>query len=66
MGANGPQKLPEGVAEPDDTTQVFAPTCGRVNTFLADHFIIKTVDTDAHNNITNPSVGRPLANALLA
>jgi hypothetical protein len=66
MGANGPQKLPEGVAEPDDTTQAFAPKRGKVNTFLADQFIIKTVDTDAHNNITNPSVGRLLANTLVA
>jgi hypothetical protein len=66
MGANGPQKLQPGVAEPDDTTQAFAPKRGKVNTFLADQFIIKTAETDAHNNITNPTVGRLLARTILA
>jgi hypothetical protein len=66
MGANGPQKLPAGVAEADDTMQAFAPKRGKVNTFLADQFIIKTEETDAHNNITNPTVGRLLAKTILA
>lgn len=66
MGANGPQKLQAGVAEPDDTTQAFTPKRGKVNTFLADRFIIKTTETDAHNNIINPTVGRLLARTILA
>lgn len=66
MGANGPQKLDPGAAEPDDTAQVFAPKCGRVNTFLADKFIMKTFKTDAHNNVTNPTVGHLLAKIILA
>jgi hypothetical protein len=66
MGANGPQKLQPGVVEPDDTTQAFAPKPGKVNTFLADEFIVKTSETDAHNNITNPTVGRLLAKTILA
>ena len=66
MGANGPQKLAQGAAEPDDSTQAFAPKCGKVNTFLADQFIVKTPDVDAHNNVTNPTVGRLLAKTILA
>jgi pimeloyl-ACP methyl ester carboxylesterase len=66
MGANGPQKLEPGAAEADDTTQTFAPKRGKVNTFLADQFIIKTASTDAHNNITNPTVGRLLAKTILS
>jgi hypothetical protein len=66
MGANGPQKLDPGTVEPDDTTQAFAPTRRKVNTFLADEFIVKTADVDAHNNITNRTVGRHLAKTILA
>jgi hypothetical protein len=66
MGANGPQKLQPGLAEPDDTTQAFAPKRGKVNTFLADVFIVKTPVTDAHNNVTNPTAGRLLARAILS
>jgi hypothetical protein len=66
MGANGPQKLDPTRIEPDDTTQLFAPKRGKVNIFLADKFIIKTNETDAHNNITNPTVGRLLARTILA
>jgi pimeloyl-ACP methyl ester carboxylesterase len=66
MGANGPQKLQEGVAELDNATEGFAPKRGKINTFLADAYIIKTKDTDAHNNITNPTVGRLLARTILA
>ena len=66
MGANGPQKLDPGAAEPNDTAQVFAPTRGKVNTFLADQFIVKTKETDAHNNVTNPTVGRLVAKVILA
>jgi hypothetical protein len=65
MGANGPQKLEEGVAEPDDTSRAFKPKPGKVNTFLADAFIVKTAQTDAHNNVTNPEVGRLLAATIL-
>jgi hypothetical protein len=66
MGANGPQRLQEGVAELDNTNQDFAPKRGKINTFLADAYVIKTKDTDAHNNITNPTVGRLLARTILA
>jgi hypothetical protein len=66
MGANGPQKLDPGAAEPDDTAQAFAPKPRKVNTFLADRFIVKTPDVDAHNNITNATVGRLLAKTILA
>ncbi len=66
MGANGPQKLPAGVAEADDTTQAFAPKRGKVNTFLADKFIVKTPQSDAHNNVTNAACGRLLARTVLA
>jgi hypothetical protein len=66
MGANGPQKLASGAAEPDDTTQAFKPKQGKVNTFLADAFIVKTPDIDAHNNVTNPQVGRLLAATIIA
>jgi hypothetical protein len=66
MGANGPQKLDPGAAVPDDTTQAFAPKRGSVNTFLADQFIVKTPKVDAHNNVTNATVGRLLAMTILA
>jgi hypothetical protein len=66
MGANGPQKLDPGAAEPDDTTQAFAPKRGSVNTFLAEKFIVKTPEVDVHNNVTNPTVGRLLAMTILA
>jgi hypothetical protein len=66
MGANGPQKLDPGAAEPDDTAQTFAPKRGKVNTFLADKFIVKTAESDAHNNVANPTVGRLLAKTILA
>ena len=66
MGANGPQKLDPGAVEPDDTTQAFKPKRGKVNTFLADKFIVKTPEVDAHNNVTNATVGRLLAMTILA
>jgi hypothetical protein len=66
MGANGPQKLDPGAAEPDDIAQTFAPKRGKVNTFLADKFIFKTADVDAHNNVANPTAGRLLAKTILA
>ncbi|QSR85251.1 hypothetical protein [Methylacidimicrobium sp. B4] len=66
MGANGPQKLAPGVAELDDVTQAFDPKRGKVNTFLADGFIVKTAQVDAHNNVTNPTVGCLLARTILA
>ena len=66
MGANGPQLLAQGVAELDVTTQVFAPKRGKVNTFLADTYILKTAETDAHNNVTNATVGHLLAQTILA
>jgi hypothetical protein len=61
MGANGPQKLKPGAAEPDGAASAFKPKRGKVNTFLADAFIIKTPTLDAHNNVATPEVGRLLA-----
>ncbi|EJZ19056.1 hypothetical protein NE852_24980 (plasmid) [Rhizobium sp. Pop5] len=61
MGANGPQHLKAGQAVADDTDAVFAPKPGKVNTFLADKYIIKTATSDAHNNVANEEVGRLLA-----
>ena len=61
MGANGPQHLKAGQAAADDTDAVFAPKSGKVNTFLADKYIIKTAASDAHNNVTNEEIGRLLA-----
>ncbi|MBR0974633.1 MULTISPECIES: hypothetical protein [Bradyrhizobium] len=66
MGANGPQKLEPGASEPDNITQVFAPKRGKVNTFLADAYILKTNQTDAHNNVTNAVVGQLLASVIQA
>jgi hypothetical protein len=66
MGANALQKLEPGAAEPDDTMRVFAPKRGKVSTFLADDFIVKTAEVDAHNNVTNPTVERLLAKTILA
>ncbi|MBY5798857.1 hypothetical protein [Rhizobium leguminosarum] len=61
MGANGPQHLKAGQAVEDDTDAVFTPQAGKVNTFLADKYIIKTAASDAHNNVANEDVGRLLA-----
>lgn len=66
MGANGPQKLDPGAMVPDTTTLDFSPKRGKVNTFLADKYIIKTDTTDAHNNVRNETVGKLLASAILA
>lgn len=66
MGANGPQKLAAGLAEPDDVTQAFQPKAGKVNTILADAFVVKTAEIDAHNNVATPTVGRLLATTLLS
>jgi hypothetical protein len=66
MGANGPQKLDPSDMEPDDAAQTFKPKRGKINTFLADAFIVKTDQTDAHNNITNSQCGRLLAATILS
>jgi hypothetical protein len=66
MGANGPQKLAAGAAEPDCTAEPFKPMRAKINTFLADTFILKTATTDAHNNVDNATCGRLLAKTLLA
>jgi MFS superfamily sulfate permease-like transporter len=64
MGANGAQKLTLAVLAPDVSGQDFAPRRKMVNGFLADAYIIKTNQTDAHNNITNPTVGKLVAAVL--
>ncbi|MGR9404449.1 hypothetical protein ACU8M5_32535 (plasmid) [Rhizobium leguminosarum] len=61
MAANGPQHLTAGQAVADYSDTVFAPQVGKVNTFLADKYIIKTAASDAHNNVANEDVGRLLA-----
>jgi hypothetical protein len=66
MGANGPQKLDPRAVEANDTGEAFAPKRCKINTFLADKFVVKTSETDAHNNVTNPTVGRLLARTVLA
>ena len=66
MGANGPQKLQPGTAEPDDTAETFRPKRGKVNTILADTFIVKTPTIDAHNNVANLQAGRLLAATIMA
>jgi len=61
MGANGAQKLaPESLA-PDVADETFRPVAGKVNRFRADGYILKTATVDAHNNVTNPTVGRLVA-----
>lgn len=64
MGANGPQHLSDHQIVASDTTSNFAPQREKVNTFLADKYIVKNGKTDAHNNVTNPTVGRLLAAVL--
>ena len=66
MGANGAQKLDAAVLAPDNTGAPFAPAAGKVNGFLADSYIVKTAASDAHNNVTNPTVGRLVAAVLEA
>lgn len=66
MGANGPQKLDPIVLEPDDKALAFEPKRRKVNTFLADEFIVKIPDVDAHNNVANSAVGRLFAKTILA
>jgi hypothetical protein len=64
MGANGAQKLTANVIAPDHSGQNFAPQRGKVNGFLADSYIVKTNDCDAHNNVANSTVGRLVAAVL--
>lgn len=66
MGANGPQKLDPAVLEPDDVARIFKPKRKKVNTVLADAFIVKTNDKDSHNNVTNSECGRLLAATIMA
>jgi hypothetical protein len=66
MGANGPQGMDAGTFVADDTAKQFSPTRGKVNTFLADSYIVKTDSSDAHNNVTNADVGRLVASVLEA
>lgn len=65
MGANGPQHLGADQVITGSTTE-FKPERGKVNTFLADGYVVKTDDVDAHNNVTNPTVGRLLSSVLNA
>jgi hypothetical protein len=65
MGANGPQKLDAAVLEPEDTNQTFKPKRQKVNRILADAFILKTAEVDAHNNVANATCGRLLASVIM-
>jgi hypothetical protein len=62
MGANGPQGFSTGVVTCDPTALLLTP--GVINTVLADTFILKTSESDAHNNVTNETCGKLVANAL--
>jgi hypothetical protein len=64
MGANGAQKLAADVLAPTVSGQAFAPQRKKVNRFLADAYVVKTNDSDAHNNVTNATVGRLVAAVL--
>lgn len=65
MGANGPQHLGADQVITGSATD-FKPKRGKVNTFLADGYVVKTADVDAHNNVTNPTVGKLLSAVLNA
>jgi pimeloyl-ACP methyl ester carboxylesterase len=64
MGANGAQKLNPEVLAQDVSDLNFRPVAGKVNRFLADSYVVKTDTLDAHNNVTNPTVGRLVASVL--
>lgn len=66
MGANGAQGLAASALAPDHRSGPFAPVKGKVNRFLADAYVVKTAETDAHNNVTNAQVGKLLAAVLAA
>jgi hypothetical protein len=61
MGANGAQLAASLLAPDSSVTDGFAPVKGKVNRFLADAYVMKTADTDAHNNVYNPTCGKLLA-----
>jgi hypothetical protein len=61
MGANGAQLAASLLAPDSAATANFALVKGKVNRFLADAYIMKTQDTDAHNNVYNETCGRLLA-----
>ena len=65
-GANGPQKLAADTMAPSVSNTTFKPMKGKINTFLADSYILKTASVDAHNNVTNLTAGRLLASAIMA
>jgi len=61
MGANGAQKLAAALCAPEHVGGAFKPARKKVNGFLADAYVVKTKDTDAHNNVTNEQCGRLVA-----
>jgi len=65
MGANGPRLTGEMMA-PDCATTQFAPAIGKINRFLADSYVVKTADSDAHNNVANAQCGQLVAAAITA
>lgn len=65
MGANGPQLAATFLA-PDCKTGDFNPVVGKVNRFLADAYVVKTAQSDAHNNVTNADCGRLVAATIVA
>ena len=62
MGANGPQGIKNGIDICDPAT--FQLRSGSINTVLADGFIVRTAESDAHNNVYNEQCGRLLAEAI--
>ncbi|HYZ61488.1 MAG TPA: hypothetical protein VE650_03470 [Acetobacteraceae bacterium] len=61
MGANGPQHLDPNARAQGNAGPPFAPVAGKVNPFLADGYVVQTDQTDAHNNVTNATVGQLVA-----
>lgn len=64
LGANGAQAIAPTAAA---GTMPFSPARGRVTNYRADTYVVK-VDgqTDAHNNVANPTVGKLIAAAVRA
>ena len=65
MGANGAQ-LPAAFLAPDSATTDFEPVKGKVNRFLADAYVKKSAESDAHNSIYNPTCGKLVARVIQA
>lgn len=65
MGANGPQ-LTGSMMAADRSDTAFAPVPGKINRFRADAYVVKTAQSDAHNNVGNLQCGRLVAATIAA